>query len=232
MSILLLIETADEVCSVGLSTNGKLIHAEEVMEKNAHSRLINTLVESLLQKSKVSFSDISAIAVSKGPGSYTGLRIGTATAKAFCYALNIPLISVNTLQSLAINFLHSNSVSEDTFLMPMLDARRMEVYTALYSSKMEEVMQTTALVLNNESLNAWTGSRKVVLFGNGANKCDELISGMENVSIIEKIYPSVNGMVSEATKLYSNNQFEDSINFEPFYLKDFITTAPRKNIMR
>ena len=228
MSNLLLIETADEVCSVGLSADDKLIHSEEVIEKNAHSRLINTLIETLLQKSNLSFSDISAIAVSKGPGSYTGLRIGTATAKAFCYALKIPLISVNTLQSLATNFIDSNSVSDETFLMPMLDARRMEVYTALYNSQIIEVMPTTALVLSDESINDWTENRKVVLFGNGAKKCEDLISGMKNIFIIKNISPSVSGMVSEATKLFMNKQFEDIVDFEPFYLKDFMTTTPKK----
>lgn len=228
MTYILLIETADEVCSVGLSANGRLINKEEIIEKNAHSRLINTLIESLLNKSNLSFSEIDAIAVSKGPGSYTGLRIGTATAKAFCYALNIPLISINTLQSLATNFNNAKPVSEDVFLMPMLDARRMEVYTALYNSQIIEVMPTTALVLSETVLSTWTQNKKVILFGNGANKCNDFISNMRNVSVVDDIHPSVNGMLTEANNLFIKNKFEDIVNFEPFYLKDFMTTAPKK----
>ncbi|MBT8195767.1 MAG: tRNA (adenosine(37)-N6)-threonylcarbamoyltransferase complex dimerization subunit type 1 TsaB [Bacteroidia bacterium] len=228
MATLLLIETADEVCSVGISVDGKIVALEEVIEKNAHSRLINKLIESLITKTDYSFADLDAVAVSKGPGSYTGLRIGTATAKAMCFALNIPLISVNTLYSLAANY---SATTESEFYMPMLDARRMEVYTAQFDKSLNEVKPTTALVLTEESILDWTQNKKVILFGNGALKCKGLVERLDNVQVIENVYPSVKGMVSAATKRYQHKDFEDLAYFEPFYLKDFVTTTPKKNLI-
>ncbi|NNM15418.1 MAG: tRNA (adenosine(37)-N6)-threonylcarbamoyltransferase complex dimerization subunit type 1 TsaB, partial [Bacteroidia bacterium] len=196
MATLLLIETADEVCSVGISVDGLVASIEEVREKNAHSRLINTLIKEAVQKASVSFSDLDAAVVSKGPGSYTGLRIGTATAKALCFALDIPLISVNTLSSLANNFVLQNEIEQGTFLMPMLDARRMEVYTAQFNAELNQVEPTTALVLTEESILDWTKDKKVLMFGNGSVKCKALVENLSQVEVIENVYPSIKGMVN------------------------------------
>lgn len=231
MSIILLIETSDEVCSVGLSKGDALIAEEKLIEKNAHSRVVNVLIEKLLQKTNHSFSDINAVAVSMGPGSYTGLRIGTATAKAFCYALNIPLIAINSLQSLAQVYINTNQISDDTLLMPMFDARRMEVYTALFDNFGNEVRSTSALILNKESLQEWIFEKRVLQFGNGSDKCVELIKEFEYAQIVQGIKPSVGGMVNMAYNKFSNKQFEDTAYFEPFYLKDFVTTTPKKNLV-
>ncbi len=236
MTLILNIESSTEVCSVSLSENGNLIDCIESDEGQNHARLLSVFAEELMRRNQLEFRQLKAIAVSKGPGSYTGLRIGVSLAKGICFANQIPLIAISPLQSMTA---HVSSNLEkydieavpDLHLCPMIDARRMEVYTALYDKNMQQVEPVSAKIVDSSSFEAYLDKHSVAFFGNGALKCRAQIDH-PNAIFINDIKTSAQFMCSLAQKVYENNQFEDVAYFEPFYLKDFIAGLPKKNILR
>ena len=222
MAYILCIETATEVCSVALSYDGKVVALEENREGNAHASHITLLIDVVMTKAGVELKQLHAVAVSKGPGSYTGLRVGVSTAKGLCYALDIPLVAINTLQSLCRNFLTSNVKHQTTnfLLCPMLDARRMEVYCALFDEQMKEVKKTEARIIDENSFADVLNESNIHFFGTGMVKCNSVITH-PNAIFHHEINCSASSMSDLAEKAYVHKQFEDIAYFEPFYLKDF-----------
>ncbi len=232
MPDILLLETATRVCSVVLWSNGKVKSIRESLVENSHSSLITTFISEVLAEADLTFEDINAIAVSKGPGSYTGLRIGVSTAKGLCYALGIPLISVGTLKSMAAEFVAKNSLlPSGSLLCPMIDARRMEVYTALYDLNLNPVQAVSAKIIDELSFGNELAKSKIYFFGDGAAKCFPMIGARENTIFIEKFQVSAHGMGAIAQHKYDHSEFENVAYFEPFYLKDFVATVPKNKVI-
>jgi len=223
MTLILSIETATPVCSVALAKDNNVLGIKESTKKNSHAEIVTIFIDELLKENNVVFGDLDAIAVSKGPGSYTGLRIGVSTAKGMCYALDIPLISVNTLQSLAFGAAQNIKLEPGlpTLFCPMLDARRMEVYCALFDKNIDEVRETKAEIIEPVAFQTYLESNKVIFFGDGAAKCKDVIQH-PNAVFLDEIFPSATNMMSIAFDKFQHQQFEDVAYFEPFYLKDFI----------
>lgn len=238
MGKILNIETATRVCSVALSENGNILAIQESRSKNSHAEQITLFSEQVIYKAGISFKDLDAVAISKGPGSYTGLRIGVSTAKGFCYSLDIPLISVGTLPALAYGMIRKitdkGKKPEDFLYCPMIDARRMEVYTALYNHNLEEVKKVEAEIITGKSYAAWFQKDKKVIFaGDGALKCKPLLSHNAGAVFTEKEFmPSAAYMASLAEEKFQKKNFEDVAYFEPFYLKDFIPGIPKVKGLR
>lgn len=221
MALILNIETATEVCSVALASDGKVVALQEEPKGRNHALLLTSFIEDCINQAGVAFTDLDAIAVSKGPGSFTGLRIGVSTAKGLCYALDKPLTSVNSLQSMAAVALEKNKFPEAELFCPMIDARRMEVYTAFFNRKGEFVVETAAQIIDNKSFEAVLVANKVLFFGDGMQKCRELLNSSENALFLEENTNSALGMVHFSENSYKNGLFESTAYFEPFYLKDF-----------
>ncbi len=219
MPLILHLETATTVCSVALAEQGKIIDFLEINDGYKHDETLVSFVQQLLQKNTIQPAAIQAVAVSAGPGSYTGLRIGVSAAKGFCSALNIPLIAISTLQILAESYksAHPNFTG---LLAPMLDARRMEVYTALFTSNLERLTPDEPLIVNENAFANELAKQEIAFFGNGAMKCQALITNA-NASFTEGLEVSAQYMCAEAFKAYQNQHFEDLAYFEPFYLKPF-----------
>lgn len=216
MNLLLNIETSTKVCSVSLALNGEILASkEESSEKYIHSEKLNVFIEELFTQVDYQLKDLAAICVSKGPGSYTGLRIGVSCAKGFCYALDIPLISIDSLSVLARGYLNDNLINANTILMPMIDARRMEVYTAVFNHKAEIQTSISAEVIDAEFFNT---NKEIILIGDGAKKFNSVIPS--NVRI-ENHLSSSKGMASLSYLKFSKKEFEDVAYFEPYYLKSF-----------
>lgn len=227
MALILNIETATEVCSVALAEKGKLLSIRESVSGYTHSENITVFINEVVREAGVSLNNIDAVAVSKGPGSYTGLRIGVSTAKGLCFALDKPLLAVNTLLSLTNNFLTRNPKLESrNLLCPMLDARRMEVYCALYDSTLYDVVQTAAVIVEKNSFADFLKTNTVYFFGNGAAKCKSVLQH-PNAVFVEDVYPSASAMIPLSEKLFSENKFEDTAYFDPFYLKDFVAVKAK-----
>lgn len=217
---ILCIETSTTNCSVAISKNDVLVAIKE--DNNAgysHAEKLHVFIKEILEEAKIEKKELSAIVVSKGPGSYTGLRIGVSTTKGLCYALGVPLIAVNTLESMANQVV----LESDSYIIPMLDARRMEVYTAIYNSAYAEIKPTSALILNEESYSSFLNEKACYFIGNGALKFKELCKHA-NANFMEEKFPSAKELIKIGYKKYINKQFEDVAYFEPFYLKDFVTT--------
>ncbi len=238
MGLILSIETSTMVCSVCISRNGELIGIKESEEEKSHAKNLTVFVDELMKENGFSYSDLDAVSISKGPGSYTGLRIGVSTAKGLCYAKNIPLIAINTLQAMAngmITKVESNEIIIDHFensvLVPMIDARRMEVYSAFFNSKGETVRDVKAEILDERSYNEILEKQKMIFFGDGSEKVHNVIKH-NNAMFIKNINPSAKDMIELSEQLFKMKKFEDVAYFEPFYLKDFIATIPKKNIFK
>lgn len=224
MALILILETATSVCSVALARDGEVISFRERNEANIHASQLTIFIEAVMKEAKAKFKDLAAVAVSRGPGSYTGLRIGVSTAKGLCFALNIPLIAVDTLQGLAKGFLDSFvEKSDKTCYCPMLDARRMEVYMAVFSKELTPLEPVQAKILEETSFEAY---EDIILFGDGAHKCIPLYSGRENVRIAE-FHNSARYLAALAFEKFEEKVFEDVAYFEPFYLKDFVAGKPK-----
>lgn len=226
MGLILHIETAEEICSVCLAKNGKSISLEEDTAKYSHASILTILIEKVIKNAGLkSLNDLDAVAVSMGPGSYTGLRIGTAAAKGICYGLNKPLIAVPTLLSMAESFIESCKIKEDDLLVPCIDARRMEVYYSVFSSQLTETEFTKAEVINESTFSNWKHSSFEVHFiGSGAEKISTVFKS-PHFKFYPKQHPSAKGMVRTAFDRFRNQNFENAAHFEPFYLKDFVTTS-------
>lgn len=228
MSCILNIETSTNVCSVALSQDGVCLYEDVNMEGPSHAQVLAGYV-----KNAVSFADshaipIDAIAISKGPGSYTGLRIGVSEAKGVAYGRDAKLLSVPTLKLLTVPILLGyEELPEDALLCPMIDARRMEVYCALYDRALNEVVQTQALVIDSDSFKEYLDKQPIYFMGNGADKCVETIQH-PNAHFIKNIVPRAKNMISLAEMAMAKEQFEDVAYFEPFYLKEFVATKSKK----
>ncbi|MDG1730568.1 MAG: tRNA (adenosine(37)-N6)-threonylcarbamoyltransferase complex dimerization subunit type 1 TsaB [Algibacter sp.] len=222
MALILNIETATTNCSVSLSKDGETMVLKEDNDKSySHAERLHVYIDDVLNEAKMSSSDIDAIAVSKGPGSYTGLRIGVSAAKGLCFALGKPLISVSTLEALAYQIKMDSGV-----IVSMLDARRMEVYSAIYDSNYTQIRDTEAQILDNTSFSNYLEKGKVYFIGNGVEKTKSLIDHPNAVFVEDKL-PSANEMSRLALKKYKISDTEDVAYFEPYYLKDFVALKPK-----
>ena len=220
--IILHIETATEICSVALSRGKQLIALKEESKGLSHAEKLIPFIEELVKSNQLQLSDINAVAVSIGPGSYTGLRIGASTAKGLCYALDIPVITISTLKSIAIGAQQDRFDIEKPYLIaPMIDARRMEVYTTLYSSDMELMNEIHAEIIDEESFREIIENHLVIFCGNGMQKCKELLSKYPNAMFSESPLSAQN-MIETAYHKFENEDFDDLPYFEPFYLKDYL----------
>ena len=216
--IILNIETATKNCSVALSKNGDTIACKEIAEQGySHAEKLHVFIEELLKETELNFHDLNAVAVSKGPGSYTGLRIGVSAAKGLCYALNIPLISIDTLSILA----HQIQI-KDGLIVPMIDARRMEVYSAVFDSKNIKIREVQAEILTHES---FLNYAEIINFVGDCNEKAKTVLQQPNFLFHDNcMYPSANEMSQLSYEKFQGKDFEDVAYFEPFYLKDFMMT--------
>lgn len=221
----MLLETATPVCSVAIAEDDRVVASRICAEPNAHSSKLAVFVDELAKEWGRGLSSLDAVCVSSGPGSYTGLRIGVSTAKGLCYALDIPLIAVETLQGMANLFLTQNP-DFDGFVCPMIDARRMEVYTAVFDSVGKRLEPTTAEVIDVESFGGYLAKGDVAFVGDGAEKTKEILGAYPNAVYGKQFYFSCEGLLDEALRRYENQEFEDVAYFEPFYLKDFVAKKP------
>lgn len=230
MALILQIETATQTCSVALAQDGVLLYVLEKTERNIHAGVITVFIEELMQKADKQFSELDAIAVSMGPGSYTGLRIGVSTAKGLCYALDIPLIAINTLEAMAAGFMTKCfSVNANTVFCPMIDARRMEVYAAVYNHQNELILETEAKIINEQSFPDLLNQYIVYFFGDGASKCEAILGLHLNARVMDDFENSASHLTSLAFSKFKQQAFEDVAYFEPFYLKDFIAGKQKEN---
>lgn len=218
MAIILSIETSASACSVALHEKETLIHTIEIAEPQAHAARLAPLIDELLKTSKISKGQLKAVAISSGPGSYTGLRIGTSTAKGLCMGLSIPLINIPTLLSMTY---HVSQSQKDVLLCPMIDARRMEVYCEIFDSDLKAVRPTEAVIVEEGSFNELLQSQKVLFFGDGAEKCKKVIQHA-NAEFVDGIYPKASFVGAVAWNEFNRNNFTDLIDFTPFYLKEFV----------
>ncbi|WP_167617216.1 tRNA (adenosine(37)-N6)-threonylcarbamoyltransferase complex dimerization subunit type 1 TsaB [Maribellus sediminis] len=236
MAVILNIETSTEVCSVTLAKDGKTVFEKESTEGLNHSQLLTVFIEDLFKSNNFSFKDLDAVAVSKGPGSYTGLRIGVSVAKGLCYGLNIPLISVGSIDSMGHHValhaeeFYSLSANSGLLFCPMIDARRMEVYTALFDTSGDAITPVTAEIIDENSFADQLETNKILFFGNGAEKCRSKISHA-NALFEGPSRTSAWFMQLLAENKYNKREFENVAYFEPFYLKDFVATIPKNKVL-
>ena len=222
MSCILNIETSTETCSVAVAQDGGIIFEKINNEPNSHTKYLAKFVEEALSFAESHAIPLDAVAVSSGPGSYTGLRIGVSTAKGICYGKNVPLIAIPTLKLLSVKPLLSDDIEdENALLCPMIDARRMEAYTAIYDRALREVREVKAEVIDATTYNEWLDKGLVYFFGNGAEKCKEIINH-PNARFIDNVVPTAKSMLPLAELAIAKGQYEDVAYFEPFYLKDFV----------
>jgi len=229
MALILCLETATQVCSVALCSDGKVIALNESNEHNSHSALITLFVEEVMKEGGYRLDELDAVAVSKGPGSYTGLRIGVSTAKGFCFSLDKPLLAIETLDGAAMYQSLTNPVCKDNqnaLLAPMIDARRMEVYTALFDASGNRLTDTSAEIITADYFDNYP-DRQILLFGDGAAKFTELFQDNPLITILEDNLFSATYMAPLAEERFKNKQFENLAYFEPFYFKEFIAGKPR-----
>jgi len=219
MSLILNIETSSTICSVCLAKDGVLVDYRQDKQGNSHARVLTVFIEDLVQKNNLAISDLDAIAVSAGPGSYTGLRIGTSVAKGLCYALNKPLIAVPTLAAMAGAMLIKAN-DPDAVYMSAIDARRMEIYTAIFNAEGREILSTRAAIVDEGFAALLEPFGKLFVAGSGTEKC-KLIFKSSYIRFLEDIDCDARYMVSIAEEHMKKQQFEDLAYFEPFYLKEF-----------
>ncbi len=214
---ILYLETSSKNCSVAISDDEKLLCVtEEVSENYKQSESLHVFVEWALEGAGISMKDIEAVSLGKGPGSYTGLRIGASSAKGFCYGLKVPLIAINSMESMIVPFLGQNY----DFIIPLIDARRMEVYTAVYDGKNgEEISTTEAKILDETSFEEYK-DKKILFVGDGATKAKEILQ-LPDAGFNDEVYPSAQYLVNKTLEKIAQKDFEDVAYFEPFYLKDF-----------
>lgn len=226
--LILSLETSSPVCSVAVHQAGVLVGQAELRLEKSHSSHLSVLIDQLLTNTGHTLHDVAAVALSDGPGSYTGLRIGGAAAKGLCFALDIPLLAVNTLQALAWQVAAHTTFPETYLYCPMLDARRMEVYTALYTYNSREVLPPTALVLTPTALTEQLDGQQVIFFGNGAVKFQLMLSDQLHAGFLVGIEPSAVAMGALAWGAFQRQEFRDVAYYEPFYLKEVYTTTSKK----
>jgi len=232
--MIICIETATNLCSVALCNLAGILSVKESNDRRSHASMLTVYIGELLKETGVDPSDLEAVAVSKGPGSYTGLRIGVSVAKGIAFAASIPLIGIETTFSMFTgvkdSILKTEGPDQDIIFCPMLDARRMEVYYTLYNANGEKIKDISAEIITEDSFNFIPESKKIVFFGDGASKCKNVIK-RQNVLFIDDFAMSASYMHIPAFQALIKKQYEDIAYFEPFYLKDFIITTQRKNIL-
>ena len=224
MAFILNIETSTTVCSVSLSKNGELLSFKEINNGYTHAENLHIFIENIIKQASVTLKELNAVAISKGPGSYTGLRIGVSAAKGLAYSLNIPLIALDTLEIMANSALAKDN---DAVYCPMIDARRMEVYTTVYDKYLKQLKETEALIVDENSVSKFSSYNKIYFFGDGMEKCKIVLNALKNAEFIENILPNAKAMCDLAFKKYTAKNFEDVAYFEPFYLKDFLILTKR-----
>jgi tRNA threonylcarbamoyladenosine biosynthesis protein TsaB len=230
VATILYIESSTLTCSVAISRNGDMLALQESHDQSyAHSEKLVVYIDEVIKQAKLKPSDLDAVCVSKGPGSYTGLRIGVSAAKGLCYGLGIPLLSVGSLESMAYlaktNF--ENDLADVSFLCPMIDARRMEVYMQLFDAGLNQLQAVSAEIIDEQSFVSELEKGRVVFLGDGAAKCKEIIQHT-NAIFLDDFKTSASGMIPLAESKFTNQQFEDVAYFEPYYLKDFVAGKPKK----
>lgn len=234
MSLILCIETGTDICSVGIARDGELVSLRESAEGRDHAKHVGVFVDELLRETDIAPDELDAVAVGMGPGSYTGLRIGVSFAKGLCYGLQIPLVAIGSLDALAEVAIEDNEAGildveawNEALLCPMVDARRMEVYTRLYNAKGEPQSDVKAEIINEESFASVRATKQLVIFGNGAAKCREVLSDATYIDVA----PSARGLARLAEQRLQAGQTEDIAYFEPFYLKDFVVIPSKKKLL-
>jgi tRNA threonylcarbamoyladenosine biosynthesis protein TsaB len=222
------IDTSTRGCSVAMHLNGELLASYDLYTDKSSSAMLTTLIENVVADCQCTFSDIAAVVVAKGPGSYTGLRVGVSTAKGLCYSLDKPLIAVNTLEAMFMQV--KGFFPGPVLFCPMIDARRMEVYSAIFDQEGRSIEPTQANIIQEDSFSHHLEAQKVVFFGDGAAKCKPLLSSSANAIFIDQdIRPSAKTVGMLAIKPFERLEFEDIAKFEPYYLKDFMTPPPRRS---
>jgi tRNA threonylcarbamoyladenosine biosynthesis protein TsaB len=233
MAFLLSLETSTQSCSAALHNDGVLVASKIIETPRSAASQLAVIIEEVFRLATIKAEELNGVIVAAGPGSYTGLRIGVATAKGLCYALNIPIVSVNTLELMAFQFLTTKSFVEEikgknVMLCPMLDARRMEVYCALMDRSLNYIEPVQAKVIDGESFNNYLESNAIVFFGDGADKCSDIINHA-NAHFYTGLAPLASSLGEIGYKKWKNGEYEDLISFEPFYLKDFLIKKPNLN---
>lgn len=228
MALILNIDTSTSVCSVALAKDGEVIALKENNEGLNHSILLGSYIDELFKETQILPQQLDAVAISMGPGSYTGLRIGVSMAKGLCYGTSKPLIAVPTLQALALSV--SSRLQEDAWYCPMIDARRMEVYTAFFDKENQPLIDTKAEIIDEHSFADLLTSHKIYFFGNGSDKVRNILTA-PNACYIEQVETSAIHMPEISEQRFAERLFEDVAYFEPFYLKDFIATTPKKKVL-
>jgi tRNA threonylcarbamoyladenosine biosynthesis protein TsaB len=227
---LLLIETTTTVCSVALCDEKNILSLCELNEVNVHAARLTSMIQQVADKAGILLAELDGVAVSKGPGSYTGLRIGVSAAKGICYALDLPLVAVDTLEAMAETFIINRTdelMDQSVLYCPMIDARRMEVYCAAYRNNLDVVMPVQAKVIDEKSFVEIPASA-VILFGNGADKFDTLFNADQKISVVSGYQNSAVQLSRIAVRKFQNAQFESTAYFEPYYLKEFVPTTPKR----
>jgi len=222
MSLILQIETATTVCSVALAEDGNVLAYKEVEQRNIHAEAITVFIEDLFKTTSKQYKDLDAVAVSCGPGSYTGLRIGISAAKGLCFALDKPLIAIETLEAMTDGMITQYIDDDNVLFCPMIDARRMEVFTAVFDCNGNRVKDTSAEIIDGNSFSDLLKDNKMIFFGDGAEKCSEVLGSNTNAQIIPAFQNSARYLTKKAAEKFIANEFEDVAYFEPYYLKDFI----------
>ncbi len=231
MATILNIETSTDVCSVALTQEGQVLEHHENYDGQTHATLLSAQIKSALDYVRTRELTLDAVAVSIGPGSYTGLRIGLSEAKGLAFGLQVPLIGVNTLQLLTVSTMFNHFIDdENAAYAPMIDARRMEVYTAVYDAALNALMEPQPLILNENSFDQFLQERKVIFVGNGAQKAREVIT-QSNAWFIDGVKPVAVDMMVLAEKAFREQKFMDVAYSTPLYLKEFQATVPKKNIL-
>lgn len=220
MPLILNIETSTTLCSVSLANEGTVLACKEINEGFTHAENLHVFIEEVLAEAGNNIKDLTAIAVGNGPGSYTGLRIGVSAAKGLAFALNIPLIGVNTLHIMTAMAIRENASA--ILFCPMLDARRMEVYTAILDRNLNAIKETSAQIISDDNLSFFNTGKTICFFGDGMPKCKEILKNIPSSYFIENIIPSATGLAQLSYQKYQKQQFEDAAYFEPFYLKNFL----------
>jgi tRNA threonylcarbamoyladenosine biosynthesis protein TsaB len=235
MAIILNIETSTEVCSVNLARDGELLFEKENHEGMNHARLLTVFMDEIFKGNGFSINMLDAVAVSKGPGSYTGLRIGVSVAKGLCYSLGIPLLAVGTIDVLGKftaenkhEYLQNPDEDENVLFCPMIDARRMEVYTSLFNSAGEQLEPVSAKIIDETSFFDRLENHRILFFGNGAGKCRQALIHPDAL-FLGPSKASARFMIKYAEEKFNKREWENVAYFEPFYLKDFVATVPKKN---
>jgi len=233
MTYILALETALDICSIALGKDGFLVADKSVQGTNLHASHLTVFIEDVLQAAGITYKDLNAVCISEGPGSYTGLRIGTSAAKGLCFALDIPLIAINTLQSLAFGAHKSYVAENDNMLFcPMIDARRMEVYYAVYDKGIKEIQPTKAAVVTSQEFEYILANNEVLFFGNGMPKSKVILESFPKAFFVDVIYARAENMLTLAFEKFNAQQTENLYNFEPYYLKEFVAGSPAEKVKR